>query len=720
MSRHARRATLLVLALVALVGVAGPVAPASASPITGTLTTSATATVWSQYVTLTATPTVPKGEPKPTGTVTFADEAGTIGSVDLANGIARLRTKALSVGTHVITVDLNGGPFAEPVTVTVGRASTTTTLVSKKAVVDPGSTAWFQATVAAVAPATTTPTGSVAFTLGGASTPAATVPLVGGIASWRPRLATGTHSVTAAFVPTDTHQASANLGEPLLQTVGERPPAGQLDQAFEPPTTGNAFAVGSTYVWHQTFTAGRTGVIDRVQARMDGWSGFAPVTISVRALDGDGRPTGPALGSGTITVPSAEMVDRVIDVPLDVPVAVRTGTGYALAFDSPVNAIGIVRAVEDGYADGGVMYQDAGEWYSFPGDIWFRTFVSAPTATVASSVASPVWSQYTDLTATWSTYGAVTPTGTITFLTGGTELGTAPIVNGVARLRTKALPAGTDQVVASYSGDADYQGGLVNGSATVYVGQAQTTTTLVSKKTEVLSGTAWFQAKVATVAPATAAPGGSVEFYLDGATEPAATVPLSAGLASWRPRLADGPHTIVATYVSSDQGGTSTSDPVEQSIGTPASSPVDQANVGPATGFEFIPMFNLVAQSFTVGRSGLLDSVTLDFPTAGQTVSVDIWTDGFIQPGVSTGTPQTIQTQQGATTVVFDTPRPVQAGETYYIVIDASQATGDTPTVSTTGNTYGAGQVAYYDFQFGTWDSRSWQDLVFSTTVRPA
>jgi hypothetical protein len=721
MSRRTLRALLIVGTALALLGVAGPAAPGAALPAaTGTLTTSAAETVWSQYLTLTATPTVPRGEPKPIGTVTFADEDGVVGSADLANGVARFRTKALPVGAHLITATLDDAPIGEAVGVTVAPAATTTTLVSKKAEVASGDTAWFQATVAPVAPATSIPTGSVAFTVDGAGTPAATVPLVGGTASWRPRLPDGLRTAVAAFAATESHQASSST--PVTQRIGTPPTThGPLDQSFEPPATGNAFGVGGGSVWHQTFTVGRTGLLDRVDARMSSWMQIAPVTISVLAVDGTGTPTGPVLASGTTTVPDVDMVDRVIDVRLEVPLPVRAGERYALRYDSPVDSIAIDRGIDDGYPGGSIRMLFQGDFYDFPGDIWFRTYVTSPTAAVGASSGAPVWSQYVDLTTTWTVpSGAPTPTGTVTFAAGGTAIGTAPIVGRTARLRTKALPAGSNEVTASYSGDEAYSAAALPGSANVTVAPATTTTTLVSKKTEVLSGTAWFQARVATVAPATSAPGGSVAFYLDGATEPAATVPLGAGLASWRPRLADGPHTVVASYVPSAQGGASTSEPVEQSIGTPASSPVDQSNAGPGTGYEFIPAIDLFAQSFTVGRSGLLESVSLAFEDAGQTVSVDIWTDGTIQPGVSTGAAKTIQTQQGTTTVVFDTPIPVQAGEPYYIVIDASQAVGDTPRVSTTGDTYSAGTAASYDGSMGMWNLRPWQDLVFSTTVRPA
>jgi hypothetical protein len=52
--------------------------------------------------------------------------------------------------------------------------------------------------------------------------------------------------------------------------------------------------------------------------------------------------------------------------------------------------------------------------------------------------------------------GTVKPTGTVTFMDGSTLLGTSTIVNGKASLRTSSLVVGTHTVVASYSGDNNF------------------------------------------------------------------------------------------------------------------------------------------------------------------------------------------------------------------------------------------------------------------------
>ncbi|MFH9355225.1 Ig-like domain-containing protein [Kitasatospora sp. NPDC017646] len=61
-----------------------------------------------------------------------------------------------------------------------------------------------------------------------------------------------------------------------------------------------------------------------------------------------------------------------------------------------------------------------------------------------------------------NTAGAPTPTGTVTFASDGTLLGTAPLTPGtnhcaVATLTVSTLTAGTHVITATYSGDANYQ-----------------------------------------------------------------------------------------------------------------------------------------------------------------------------------------------------------------------------------------------------------------------
>jgi hypothetical protein len=52
--------------------------------------------------------------------------------------------------------------------------------------------------------------------------------------------------------------------------------------------------------------------------------------------------------------------------------------------------------------------------------------------------------------------GDVTPTGTVIFSNGSTELGSSPVTSGSAAITTSALPQGTDSITAVYSGDTHF------------------------------------------------------------------------------------------------------------------------------------------------------------------------------------------------------------------------------------------------------------------------
>jgi hypothetical protein len=58
--------------------------------------------------------------------------------------------------------------------------------------------------------------------------------------------------------------------------------------------------------------------------------------------------------------------------------------------------------------------------------------------------------------------GAGAPTGTVTFRSGTTSLGSVPLVNGLATSSFTNLPVGNDSITATYSGDANYQGSTSN------------------------------------------------------------------------------------------------------------------------------------------------------------------------------------------------------------------------------------------------------------------
>ena len=120
------------------------------------------------------------------------------------------------------------------------------------------------------------------------------------------------------------------------------PPAvSTVDQQVAPPSgLGNtsSFAarcapanVPYEYQTAQTFTAGRTGTLDRVGTNMIRVSGPtpAPLAVSIQTVAADGTPSGVEIGSGTYDGPS-NVVGILWNMPLSTPAAVTAGTRYAI------------------------------------------------------------------------------------------------------------------------------------------------------------------------------------------------------------------------------------------------------------------------------------------------------------------------------------------------------------------------------------------------------
>src|SRR5262249_8341470 len=159
----------------------------SKSSSTTTLIPSTTTPVFGQNVTLFATvQAVAPGAGTPTGMVQFFNGATSLGSATLSAGTGSIVTNTLALGANSITVQYAGdtnftGQTTSPSTVTVGQASTSTTLTSAPASPVVGQTVTLTAKVGVVSPGSGTPTGTVTFMNG--STTLGTATLSGGSGS---------------------------------------------------------------------------------------------------------------------------------------------------------------------------------------------------------------------------------------------------------------------------------------------------------------------------------------------------------------------------------------------------------------------------------------------------------------------------------------------------------------------------------------------------------
>jgi Bacterial Ig-like domain (group 3) len=170
---------------------------------TTSLAASTNASEFNQPVVLTATVNSATGATT-TGSVTFEDGTNTLGTIVLASGTATLSVSGLGVRTHSITAVYAGnttfiGSTSTAISVTVSRASTTTTLASTPNPSSGGQAVTFTATVTPAYGGS--PTAPVTFidgitTLGSVGVNATTHQATLVIST----LAAGTHNVVANFV----------------------------------------------------------------------------------------------------------------------------------------------------------------------------------------------------------------------------------------------------------------------------------------------------------------------------------------------------------------------------------------------------------------------------------------------------------------------------------------------------------------------------------------
>jgi len=183
---------------------------------TTVLTSSVNPAVSGQATTLTVTlAAVSPGSGTPTGTVTFKDGSTSLGTATLSAGKAVFTTSTLAVGSHSLTAVYAGATAytasaSAVVTETVTKASTATTVVSSADPVRAGHKVTFTATVAAVAPGTGTPSGTVLFYDGSVQIGSAS--LSGGRASLTiTSLTAGVHSISASYAGSANYAGSVSV-----------------------------------------------------------------------------------------------------------------------------------------------------------------------------------------------------------------------------------------------------------------------------------------------------------------------------------------------------------------------------------------------------------------------------------------------------------------------------------------------------------------------------
>jgi autotransporter-associated beta strand protein len=193
------------------------------------------------------------------------------------------------------------------------------------------------------------------------------------------------------------------------------------------------------------------------------------------------------------------------------------------------------------------------------------------TTTVTSSAPNSVFGQTITFTATVAPMsGTGTPTGTVQFRDGTTNLGSpVTLTGGMATFTVPAgspLSVGPHSITAVYSGDATFAGSTSN-PITQTVSQASTTTALTSTPNpSAPNQNVTFTATVTALAPGAGTPTGTVQFR-DGGNPLGSPVTLVNGVATLVmsfPTVST--HTISAVYSGDTNFSTSTSPNLIQTV----------------------------------------------------------------------------------------------------------------------------------------------------------
>jgi hypothetical protein len=199
-----------------------------------------------------------------------------------------------------------------------------------------------------------------------------------------------------------------------------------------------------------------------------------------------------------------------------------------------------------------------------------QTVNEDPTnATVKSSASTAVVGQSVTLTATVTakTPGSGTPTGTVTFFDGTTDLGPGTLnSSGQATFATSRLPLGSNSISVSYNSDGNYQSSS-SSAITETINQTATKTVVASSdKSSVYGESVTFTATVTVTKPGSGTPTGTVTFK-DGSTVLGPGTLNGAGQATYTTStLAVGSHTITAVYEGSTDFASSTSAAITHTV----------------------------------------------------------------------------------------------------------------------------------------------------------
>ena len=601
-----------------------------------TVTSSVSPSVPGASVVFTAT--VTSGPSTPNGSVGFMDGNITLGTSTLnASGVATFSTSALSAGTHSIAAVYGAnGNYLTSTSPVLTQLVQQLVNITLTSSGSPMQPGSSVTFTATVSGGSIVPTGTVAFMDGNAVLGTGTLNGLGSVAFSTSSLALGMHTITVSYGgDADSSAGTSGVLAQLVQQV-----------TITALASGNNVALFGSNV---TFVAAVIG-------------GNVTPTGSVTFMDGPNT-----LGSGTLSVNGSVLFSTTaLSLGVHTITAVYTGDTNSQTSTSSV--------------------------YS-------QSIQESTVATVTSSLNPSTAGTSVTFTASVTTPGPGSPTGSVSFLNGTTMLGSATL-NGSSKatLTTSGLPTGPQSITAVYSGDST-DVGSTSTALTQNVQALTGTTPLTSSSNPSVSGQS--VTFTATVLPSGSfTPTGMITFEDNGTT--LGTVSLSpngsAASASYStPTLTPGVHSITTVYGGDSNNSASTSPALSQTVqattiitlntsGSPSllgssvtfSAMVPQGENGQPTGAVSFRNNGTVIGTGTLDGTGNTSLATSSLPLGSNAITAAYVGDALNAGSVSSTLNQDVREQTQLT--ILSSVNPSQPGASVTFTATAATTGPGTPT----------------------------------------
>src|ERR1051325_5713401 len=671
--------------------------------------------------------TVTSSSGTPTGTVTVSDGTEGCSGTVTAGSCSMTFTTA---GAKTLTAAYGGdGSFAGSTSTGVGHtvnpAATTTAITGQtpnpSAV---GQAVSFTFTVAANAPGSGTPTGTVTVSDGTESCNASVAVGSCSIAF----NSAGAPSVTAAYAGDANYATSTSA--PVTHTVGAASTTTAITgHTPSPSVVGQGIAVSYTVTSGGGAPTGDVTVSDGAATCTGtvaaGTCTLTPTTAGAKTLTasyaGNTNFAGSTSSPGTPHTVNPAVTTSTITAHAPDPSAV--GQAVSFTFTVTANAPGSgtptgTVTVSDGAQSCGasvaagtcsITFNAAGGRSvpaSYAGDGNYAASTSTPvTQTVGAASTTTAITGHTPnpsvvgqpIAVTFTVSGSGgTPTGNVT-VSAGSDTCTGTVAAGTCNLTPTT--AGAKTLVANYAGDANF-GGSTSGGETQTVNAAATTTAITGQTP---NPSAVGQAVNFTFAVTANAPGGGT---------PTGTVTVSDGTQSCSATVAvgdcsiafssAGARTVTASYPGDDNYAASTATGVGHTVNqattvtTITSVAPEPSTVGQATTESFTvtsssgtPTGTVTVSDGTEGCSGTVTagSCSMTFTTAGaKPLTAAYGGDGSFAGSTSTGVGHTVNPAATTTAITGQTPNPSAVGQavSFTFTVAANAPGSGTPTGTVT------------------------------------